>query len=80
MHRNDTMQELISLSERFGIHVTFSKPNKQTYLHIVHSIAKEYALEIPEQELDAQAERFALERGGRSARLARQFVDGLLSR
>lgn len=80
VHRNDTMQELISLSERFGIHVTFSKPNKQTYLHIVHSIAKEYALEIPEQELDAQAERFALERGGRSARLARQFVDGLLSR
>ena len=80
VHRNDTMQELISLSERFGIHVTFSKPNKQTYLHIVHSIAKEYALEIPEQELDAQAERFALERGGRSARLARQVVDGLLSR
>ena len=79
MHRNDTMQELISLSERFGIHVTFSKPNKQTYLHIVHSIAKERALDI-EVELDVLAERFALERGGRSARLARQFVDGLLSK
>ena len=80
VHHNDTMQELISLSERFGIHITFSKPNKQTYLHIVHSIVKEHGLEIPEQELDAQAERFALERGGRSARLARQFVDGLLSK
>ena len=80
VHHNDTMQELISLSERFGIHVTFSKHNKQTYLHIVHSIVKEHGLEIPEQELDAQAERFALERGGRSARLARQFVDGLLSK
>ena len=80
VHHNDTMQELISLSERFGIHITFSKPNKQTYLHIVHSIVKEHGLEILEQELDAQAERFALERGGRSARLARQFVDGLLSK
>lgn len=80
VHRNDTMQELISLSERFGIHVTFSKPNKQTYLHIVHSIAQEHGLEIPDQELDAQAELFALERGGRSARLARQFVDGLLAK
>ena len=80
VHRNDTMQELVSLSERFGIHVSFFKPNKQTYLHIVHHLAEAHSLDIPEQELDAQAERFALERGGRSARLARQFVDGLLSR
>ena len=79
VHRNDSMQELISLSERFGIHVSFSKPNKETFLHIVHHLAKEHALDIPEEELDALAERFALERGGRSARLARQFVDGLLS-
>ena len=79
VHRNDTMQELISLSERFGIHVTFSKPNKQTYLHIVHSIAQAKALDMEEAELDMLAEQFALERGGRSARLARQFVDGLLA-
>ena len=80
VHRNDTMQELISLSERFGIHVTFSKPNKETFLHIVHHLAEESGLDIPEEELDSLAERFALERGGRSARLARQFVDGMLSR
>lgn len=80
VHRNDTMQELISLSERFGIHVTFSKPNKETFLHIVHHLAKEYGIEMPTDELDGLAERFALERGGRSARLAKQFVDGLLSK
>lgn len=79
VHRNDTMQELISLSERFGIHVSFSKPNKETFLHIVHHLAEKSGLDTPERELDAMAERFALERGGRSARLARQFVDGLLS-
>ena len=80
VHRNDTIQELISLSERFGIHVTFSKPNKETFLHIVHHLAKEYGIEMPTDELDGLAERFALERGGRSARLAKQFIEGLLSR
>lgn len=79
IHRNDTMQELISLSERFGIHVSFSKPNRETYLRIVRHLAQEKGLQIPETELDTQAERLALEWGGRSARLARQFVDGMLS-
>jgi len=80
VHRNDTMQELISLSERFGIHITFSKPNKETFLNIVHHLAKENDIPMPINELDLLAERFALERGGRSARLAKQFIDGLLSR
>ena len=80
VHRNDTMQELISLSERFGIHITFSKPNKQTFLNIVHHLANENGIDMPTDELDLLAERFALERGGRSARLARQFIDGLLAR
>ncbi|MBQ8575916.1 MAG: ATP-binding protein [Clostridia bacterium] len=80
IHRNDTIQELVSLSERFGIHVTFSKPNKETFLHIVHHLAEENGINMTIEELDLLAERFALERGGRSARLARQFIDGLLSR
>ena len=80
IHRNDTMQELVSLSERFGIHITFSKPNKQTFLHIVHHLAEENGIGMPADELDLLAERFALERGGRSARLAKQFIDGILAR
>ena len=80
IHRNDTMQELASLSERFGIHVTFSKPNKDTFLHIVRHLAEENGIDMPTQELELLAERFALERGNRSARLARQFIDGLLSK
>ncbi len=80
VHRNDTMQELVSLSERFGIHVTFSKPSKETFLHIVHHLAAENGIDMPKEEIELLAERFALERGGRSARLARQFIDGLLSK
>ena len=78
VHRNDTMQELISLSERFGIHITFGKPDKKTYLHIAKNLAQKSGISMPQAEFDLLAERFALERGGRSARLARQFVDGLL--
>ena len=80
IHRNDTMQELVSLSERFGIHITFSKPNKATYLHIVSHLAEESGITLPQAELELLAERFALERGSRSARLARQFIDSLLSK
>lgn len=79
VHRNDTVQELVSLSERFGIHITFSKPDKKTYLHIVHHLAEEKGITMPTEQIDLLAERFALERGSRSARLARQFIDGLLS-
>ena len=79
IHRSDTMQELVSLSERFGIHVTFSRPDKKTFLHIVRHLAEENGLRLPDGELELKAERYALERGGRSARLARQFIDGLLS-
>ncbi len=80
IHRNDTMQEIISLSERFGIQVTFQKPNKETYLGIVHHLAWEKGVQMELSELDTLAERFALGRGGRSARAATQFIDGLLAK
>ncbi|MBP3684680.1 MAG: ATP-binding protein [Oscillospiraceae bacterium] len=80
VHRNDTLQEIISLSERFGIQVTFQKPTKQVYLGIVHHLAKEKGITMPENELDMLAERYALGRGGRSARAATQFIDGLVAK
>ena len=80
VHRNDTMQEIISLSERFGIQVTFQKPNKETYLGIVRHLAQEKGVTMDASELDMLAERFALGRGGRSARAATQFIDGLLAK
>ena len=79
IHRNDTMQEIISLSERFGIQITFQKPNKQTYLDIVRHLADERGVVYDPAQLEIQAERFALGRGGRSARAATQFVDSLIA-
>ena len=78
VHRNDTMQELVSLSDRFGLHITYQRPVKDEYLHIVRELAGRQGVDGP--ELDMLAERFALERGGRSPRTARQFVDGLAAR
>ncbi len=79
VHRNETLQELVSLSERFGMHISFNKPNKETYLKIVHHLAERYGIMV-NYELDLLAERFALERGSRSARLARQFIDSMLAK
>jgi predicted AAA+ superfamily ATPase len=78
VHRNDTMQETLSLSERFGLVVQFSKPNKKLYLDIVHELARRNGLEGNFDILDIQAEAFALRKGNRSARCAQQFIDSLL--
>lgn len=74
LHRNDTMQETLSLSDRFGLAVNFSVPDKENYLEIVRSLANEKGLEIDIETLENEAEQWALERGGRSPRCAKQFV------
>ncbi len=77
VHRNDTLQEALSLSERFGLTVLFSRPNKNLYLEIVKNLAARYKIALPEKELEIQAEAFALKKGARSARCAEQFVESL---
>ncbi len=78
IHHNETVQEQVSLSERFGLSVHFGKPGKDAYLEIVQGMLADYELEIDYEALSQLAERFALERGGRSPRTARQFVEMLL--
>ena len=77
VHRQDAMQETISLSERFGIKVYYEKPKKDLYLDIVFGLAKQYNLDIDEKELSLKAEQFALRKAGRSARAARQLIEQL---
>lgn len=74
VHRNDTMQQLISLSARFGLKVTFSKPDKKAYLEIVNGLAQRYGLPVEPEKLAVEAEAFALAGSGRSARTAKQFI------
>ena len=79
VHRTDTMQETVSLSERFGLHITFSRPDRQTYLDIVKHILDESGIEYDPEKLETAAERFALTRASRSARAAKQFADSVIS-
>lgn len=74
LHRNDSIQENLSLSDRFGLSVNFSKPDKEEYLDIVLSLAKEKNLNVSMDELVSDAEQWAIARGGRSPRCARQFI------
>ena len=77
IHKNDTAQELLSLSDRFGMTVYFERPNKALYLDIVHTLAKRAGIEV-NGELDVKAETFALSRASRSPRAAEQFINSLL--
>lgn len=79
IHHSDTVQETVSLSERFGLRITFSRPDKATYIEIARKLLEENGVTCPPEKLEAAAERFALSRSSRSARAARQFVDSVLS-
>ena len=78
IHRNDTVQETLSLSERFGLTILFAKPEKKLYLEIVHELAERNGITMDKTELEIKAEAFALNRGYRSARCAEQFIDSLI--
>lgn len=73
--RGDTMQEQLSLSDRFGLTITFLNPNKYEYQDIVKKIALDRGLKVDEEHLCFRAEQWATRRGGRSPRCAKQFVD-----
>lgn len=73
----DTMQEKLSLSERFGITVIFSSPDKKRYLEIVEGLAAQRGIDIDRDRLQKEAMRWELMYNGRSARTAKQFIDWL---
>lgn len=73
----DTMQEKLSLSERFGITVIFSSPDKKRYLEIVEGLAAQRGINIDRDRLQKEAMKWELMYNGRSARTAKQFVDWL---
>ena len=77
IHRNETIQEQVSLSQRFGLAVNFMRPDRAQYLSIVRELALQHGVNDLEA-LDLMAERYAIERGGRSPRVARQFVDMMM--
>lgn len=74
VHLRDTLEELSSLSDRFGLMVTFLRPDRALYLEIAGRYLRQYDIQL-DADMQKRAEAFALRRGGRSARAARQFAE-----
>ena len=75
IHEADTRQELMSLSARFGLTVTFQRPEKARFETILAELAKQHGIDIPMDQLLVKAEAFAIRAGGRSPRVAKQFIE-----
>lgn len=79
VHRNDSMQETLSLSARFGLRVNFSKPDKKSYIQIAQELASQHGIDIDPDALALKAEQFAMQGSGRSPRTAKQFINQLIN-
>lgn len=78
LHTNDTVQEKLSLVARFGVTIYFGSPDKKEFQAIVKELAKSSGIDLPEDELFLEANKWELNHGGRSGRTAQQFIDYLL--
>jgi uncharacterized protein len=84
IHQGDAVEERISLSDRFGLWLSFYPYSQEVYLTIVKHWYNELGrnLELPEfsETMAIEANRFAIGRGGRGGRVAKQFVIDWMSR
>lgn len=80
VHLRDTLEESASLAARFGLVVTFTRPDRDEYRELVLGLAKDYGLKYPQEEaLITEAEAWAIRAGGRTPRAAKQFVEFKMS-
>ena len=79
IHRSDTMEEKLSLANRFGVTIGYYKPDRQLFHDIVKALADRNGIEMDEKELYLQSDRWEMSHGGLSGRCAGQFINHLLS-
>ena len=80
LHTNDTVQEKLSLVARFGVTIYFGGPSKKEFQQIVKTLAEKNQINMPEEELLLEANKWELSHGGLSGRTAQQFIDYLLGK
>ena len=78
LHTSDTVQEKLSLVARFGVSIYYIAPNKKEFQNIVRTLAERYHIQMPEEELFLEANKWELSHGGLSGRTAQQFINYLL--
>lgn len=80
LHSNDTVQEKLSLVARFGVTIYFGRPEKKEFQEIVKELAIRNGVQMPEEDLLLEANKWELSHGGNSGRTAQQFIDYLLGK
>ena len=80
LHTNDTVQEKLSLVARFGVTIYFGRPSKKEFQEIVKVLAGRSEIQMSEEELFLEANKWELSHGGLSGRTAQQFIDYLLGK
>jgi predicted AAA+ superfamily ATPase len=78
LYRNDSVNESISLSDRFGIIIVYDAPNQDEYLQIIDSYLQKTGIKLDNKQLRIEGLRWELTHSGRSGRVARQFVNWYL--
>lgn len=74
LYRDDSMNETISLSDRFGLIIQYYAPNQKEYLAIIAHMLKKQGIELTQEELRIEGLRWEMAHSGRSGRTAEQFV------
>jgi len=78
LHRSDTIEEKLSLVNRFGCQISYSKPSQKEFFDIVIGLARKNNVKMTDEELMAEANKWELSHGGISGRTAQQFIDYLM--
>ena len=76
-HHSDTIEEKLSLVNRFGVTISYSKPSQREYFDIVIGLARKEGITMSDEQLKAEANKWELSHGGISGRTAQQFVNYL---
>ena len=77
IHRSDTLEEKLSLANRFGLSINFNAPSRQEYHRIVRTLADRAGITMEDAELFRKADAWEIRHGGVSGRAARQFINDL---
>ncbi len=80
IHPGEAVEEKVSLSDRFGLWLGFHNCDQETYQAIVRGYARRYALDVPDEQLAAEANEWSITRGARSGRVAWQYISDLAGR
>jgi len=78
MHRSETIEEKLSLVNRFGLSIGYFKPSRREFDQMVVELAARYPeITMPEEHIIAEAHKWEMLGGGISGRTAQQFVNHL---